>query len=112
MLAIVRIALGEFAKAFAPKVGTPAARDFLWLTVFFTLSAFIVFVGWSARDGIWERFEQVLLGALPGGGPPIRVATHINLPQGLTPAIIDKFKKDFPGLDIVPMREFDGATDV
>jgi hypothetical protein len=111
MLAIVRIALGEFAKAFAPKVGTPAARDFLWLTVFFTLSAFIVFVGWSARDGIWERFEQVLLGALPGGGPPIRVATHIDLPQGLTPAFIDKFEKDFPGLDMVPMREFDGATE-
>lgn len=111
MLAIVRIALGEFVKAFAPRVGTPSARDFLWLTVFFTLSAFIVFVGWSARDGIWERFEQVLLGALPGGGPPIRVATHIDLPQRLTPKIIGKFQKDFPGLDIVPMREFNDQNE-
>ena len=29
MLAILRIALAEFAKAFAFRVGTPAARDFL-----------------------------------------------------------------------------------
>src|SRR5258708_29220747 len=103
MWAIVCIALAEFGKAFAVKVGTPAARDFLWLTVFFTLSAFIVFVGWSARDGVWDRFQQVLLGALPEGGPPIRVATHIDLRQGISPAIIDRFEKDFPELGIVPM---------
>jgi hypothetical protein len=108
MWAIVRIALAEFGKAFAVKVGTPAARDFLWLTVFFTLSAFIVFVGWSARDGVWDRFQQVLLGALPEGGPPIRVATHIDLTQGISPPIIDRFEKDFPELGIVPMRRFDG----
>lgn len=108
MLAILRIALAEFAKAFAFRVGTPAARDFLWLTVFFTLSAFIVFVGWSAREGVWDRFEQVLLGALPEGGPPIRITTHIDLPQGILPSIIDKFDKDFPDLGMVPMREFDG----
>jgi hypothetical protein len=110
MWAIVRIALAEFGKAFAVKVGTPAARDFLWLTVFFTLSAFIVFVGWSARDGVWDRFQQVLLGALPEGGPPIRVATHIDLTQGISPAIIDRFEKDFPELGIVPMRDFDGRS--
>jgi hypothetical protein len=110
MRAIVRIALGEFGKAFAFRVGTPAARDFLWLTIFFTLSAFIVFVGWSARDGVWDRFEQVLLGALPEGGPPIRVATHIDLPQGITPEVIDKFEMDFPALGIVPMRRFDDQS--
>jgi hypothetical protein len=110
MLAIARIALAEFAKAFAFRVGTPAARDFLWLTVFFTLSAFIVFVGWSAREGVWDRFEQVLLGALPEGGPPIRITTHIDLRSGITPEVIDKFEKDFPNLGIVPMREFDGQV--
>jgi len=112
MLAVARIALAEFAKAFAPRTGTPAARDFLWLTVFFTLSAFIVFVGWSARAGVWDRFEQVLLGALPEGGPPIRVRTHIDLPQGILPSTAAKFAKDFPQLSLVPLREFQESDEV
>jgi hypothetical protein len=108
MLAIVHIAVAEFGKAFAFRIGTAAARDFLWLTVFFTLSAFLVFVGWSAREGVWQRFQEVLLGALPGSGPPIRISTHIDRPEQITAQILDKFDDTFRDLDIVPMRELDG----
>jgi hypothetical protein len=104
--AIARIALAEFTKAFAPKAGTASARDFASLTVFFALSAFLVFLGWSARNETWARFEQVLLGALPEGGPPVRVTTHIDLAQKITAPIMDKFARDFPALRLIPMRDF------
>lgn len=110
MNAIVRIALSEFAKAFRCRVGTPSARDFLWLTVFFLLTSFITFVGWSARDGIWDRFEEVLLGALPEGGPPIRLSRHYDLIESIQPPTIDKFKHDFPDLKLVPLRILEGAN--
>ena len=54
-----------------------------------------MFVGWSARAGVWDRFQQVLLGALPEGGPPIRVATHIDLRDGISPSVIDKFDTEY-----------------
>ncbi|MBV6486925.1 MAG: hypothetical protein GHHEDOFH_00862 [Pseudorhodoplanes sp.] len=110
MWALPRLAWAEFWKGFRWNVGTPAARDFLWLFLFFALSSFLVFLGWSARQGIWERFEQVLLGALPNSGPPIRVSYHIDRPEKITAQLVDSFKRDFPKLSIVPMRDFDGQS--
>src|SRR5580704_483397 len=105
---IVRLAWAEFWKAFKWRVGVPSARDFFWLTLFFALSSFLMFFGWSARQGVWQRFEQVLLGALPDSGPPIRVGFDIERPERITAQLIDAFAKDFPGLSLVPMRDFDG----
>jgi hypothetical protein len=107
MFAPTRIAWAEFWKAFHRNVGTPAAWDFLWLTLFFALSSFLVFLGWSARQGIWERFEQVLLGALPDSGPPVRVTFHFDRPEKFTAKVLAAFKRDLPDLSIVPMRGFD-----
>jgi len=107
MFAPTRIAWAEFWKAFHRTAGTPAARDFLWLTLFFALSSFLVFLGWSARQGIWERFQQVMLGALPDSGPPVRVTFHFDRPEKITAKLLADFKRDFPTLSIVPMRGFD-----
>ena len=117
MRALTLFALAEFGKAFSlrkrsgRRVGTPTARDFLWLTIFFALCAFMLFLGISAHDGIWQRFEQVLLGALPGSGPPVRVNHHfVERPEKISSNIIDLFDRQFRNYSIVPMRHFDGKS--
>lgn len=111
--ALTRLAHAEFWKAFQSKKnrGTPAALDFRWLTIFFALSSFLIFFGFSARQGLWERVEQVLLGALPGSSSPIRVGYHfVERPEKITAELIGKFRKKFPTLTMVPMRVFDGQS--
>lgn len=109
MWALTRFAHAEFWKAFRWRVGTPAARDFLWLTIFFVLASFLTFFAFSARQGLWERFEQVLLGALPGSSPPVRVNYHFfERTEKITPQLLGEFRRAFPELSIVPMRRIDG----
>jgi FtsX-like permease family protein len=111
MWALTRFAHAEFWKAFRWRVGTAAARDFLWLSIFFVLLSFLVFFALSARQGLWQRFEQVLLGALPPAGSPVRVNYHfIERTEKITPLLIGEFQRAFPDLSIVPMRRFDGVT--
>src|SRR4051812_13862810 len=65
----------------------------------------------SAHDGLWQRLEQVLLGALPASSSPIRVSHHfIERPEKITARILGDFRRAFPSLSIVPMRQFDGKT--
>jgi hypothetical protein len=111
MWALTRIANAEFWKAFSWNVGTPAARDFLWLTVFFVLSSFLAFLGFAAHAGMWERFEQVLLGALPASSSPVRVSYHFaDRPERITARLVEDFGREFPALSLVPMRRFDGKS--
>jgi hypothetical protein len=117
MFALTRFSVAEFGKAFwarkafGRRFGTPMARDFLWLTIFFFLCSFMLFLVVSARHGVWERFEQVLLGALPGTGPPVLVNHHfVERPERISSRILGLFAARFPGLSIVPMRRFDGKS--
>ena len=112
MWAITRLAHAEFWKAAGLKTGTASARDFLWLTLFFTLSSFLAFFCVSAYQGTWERFEQVLLGALPGTGSPIRLSYHFTERPAdkISGQLVEAFRKQFPDLSIVPMRSFEGKT--
>jgi hypothetical protein len=111
MFALTRFAHAEFSKAFKWNYGTPIARDFLWLTMFFALCSFLLFFGISAYQGIWNRFEQVLLGALSDSGPPVRVNYHfVERPERITAQLVHEFDQHFPQLSIVPMRHFDGKS--
>lgn len=111
MWSLTRLSYAEFFKAFNWTSGTPEARDFLWLTSFFALCAFILFFGVSADQGLGDRFQQVLLGALPNESPPIRVNYHfVERPERITAQLLDKFGQQFPSLSIVPMRRFDGKS--
>lgn len=111
MFALSRLAWAEFWKGFSlRRTGGAGARDFLWLTIFFFLMSFMAFTSWSARQGVWSRFEQVLLGALPNGAPPVRMGFHIDNVNKLDPNILDAFGTAFADLTIVPQREFDGKS--
>jgi hypothetical protein len=111
MRALTRLSYAEFSKAFHWKSGTPEAHDFLWLTIFFVLCAFLLFFGVSADQGLGDRFQQVLLGALPNSSPPVRVNYHfVERPEKITAQLLDKFEQQFPMLSIVPMRRFDGKS--
>jgi hypothetical protein len=112
MRALTQIAGAEFRKAFRWNYGTPSVRDCAWLRLFFCLWSFLAFFGLSARQGLWPRFEQVLLGALPESSPPVIVGYNfIERPEKITARLIAQFRSDFRDLSIVPMRRFDGKGD-
>ena len=112
MRPVEQIALAEFVRSFGIRSGAPGARDFVSLSVFFALSSFLLFLGLAAHEGTRHRFEQVLLGALPASGPPVRLGAHIERPETLTPELLDQFTQTFPGLRDVPARDFDGQAGV
>ena len=45
-----------------------------------------------------------------GAGFSIRLTRHYNFLQSIQPLTIDKFKRDFPDLEFVPMLTLDGST--
>ncbi|MGH6816046.1 MAG: hypothetical protein ACREC6_10095, partial [Hyphomicrobiaceae bacterium] len=101
------VAWAEFRKdLFFARTGAPGAFDFLWLSLFSGLTLFLVFLFWSALHSVRERFEQVLLGADSRAGIPIHLGRHIDLRGGITPAVLEAFRKRFPHLVIAPVREF------
>lgn len=110
-LACGRVAFAEFAVGFAPRsTGASGGRDFVSLAAFFGLLMFLVLFGWSVRDGLWGRIEQVLLGALSEGQPPIRLSYHIDNVNKINVNVLAEFAVRFPGLEIVPQRSSDGRS--
>jgi hypothetical protein len=109
MFALFGLAWSEFKVGFSRrKTGAPGVRDFVALAAFFGLMMFLFLLGWSVRDGLWGRIEQVLLGALPDGQPPIRLSYHIDNANKINTNILDDFAKSFPRLLMVPERSGDG----
>jgi hypothetical protein len=109
---VERLAFAEFARSWGYSSGAPGGRDFVSLSIFFVLSSFFLFLGIAAQEGARHRFEQVMLGALPASGPPIRLGAHFERPEALTPELLERFVASFPHLHAVPTRTFDGQTGV
>lgn len=110
MFACSQIAWSEFRVGFSRKsTGASGVRDFVSLTAFFALMTFLILLGWSARDGLWGRIEQVLLGALIEGQPPIRLSYHIDNTNKINVNILQEFAEKFPYLSIVPQQSADGG---
>jgi hypothetical protein len=111
MFACSKLALAEFMVGFSRKsTGAPGARDFVSLTAFFALMTFLIFLAWSARDGLWGRIEQVLLGAMTEGQAPIRLSYHIDNVNKININVLREFAEKFPGLKIIPQRSSDGGS--
>lgn len=111
MFARSQIAWSEFQVGFSRKsTGASGVRDFVFLTAFFALMAFIILLGWSARDGLWGRIEQILLGALTEGQTPIRLSYHIDNTNKINVNILREFRERFPLMSIVPQRSADGSS--
>lgn len=109
MFAILQLAWSEFNIGFSRRrTGAPGVRDFVALAAFFGLMMFLFLLGWSVRDGLWGRIEQVLLGALPDGRPPIRLSYHIDNANKINSNVLNAFTKKFSALTIVPERSGDG----
>src|SRR5262244_3936664 len=99
MFACSRIAWAEFRVGFSRRsTGAPGARDFVSLAAFFGLMTALVLLGWSVRDGLWGRIEQVLLGALPEGQPPVRLSYHIDNSNKINTSVLQAFTEKFPHL--------------
>jgi hypothetical protein len=111
-LACSRIAWAEFSVGFSRRdTGAEGARDFVSLLAFFGLMTFLTLLGWSVRDGLWGRIEQVLLGALTQGQPPIRLSYHIDNTNKINTNVLREFMEAFPNLDIVPERSANGTSE-
>src|SRR3954462_2125467 len=111
MFACSRLAWSEFRGGFSRRsTGTPGVRDFVSLAAFFGLMTFLFLLGWSVRDGLWGRIEQILLGALPEGQPPVRLSYHIDNINKINANVLREFREKFPSLSIVAERSSDGAS--
>lgn len=111
MFACTRIAWAEFRIGFSRCVtGASGVRDFVFLAAFFGLMTFLILFGWSVRDGLWGRIEQILLGALPHGQSPVRLSYHIDNTNKINTNVLSAFGERFPALMIVPQRNTDGAS--
>ena len=58
------------------KKRTPGGRDFFWLTVLVTLIFSCALLLFSIKQGLSDRFVDVLLGSVPNAGIPIWVQTN------------------------------------
>jgi hypothetical protein len=111
MFACTRIAWAEFRVGFSRRTtGASGVRDFAFLAAFFGLMTFLVLFGWSVRDGLWGRIEQILLGALPQGQAPVRLSYHIDNVNKINTNVLREFAARFPTLGIVVQRSSDGAS--
>jgi hypothetical protein len=111
MFACSQIAWSEFRVGFSRKAtGAAGVRDFVFLTAFFAMMTFLILLGWSARDGLWGRIEQILLGALTEGQTPVRLSYHIDNDNKINVNVLREFNERFPGLSIVPQRSGNGGS--
>lgn len=111
MFACSHIAWSEFRVGFSRKAtGAAGVRDFVFLTAFFAMMTFLILLGWSARDGLWGRIEQILLGALTEGQTPVRLSYHIDNDNKINVNVLREFNGRFPGLSIVPQRSGSGGS--
>jgi hypothetical protein len=111
MFARTGIAWAEFRIGFSRReTGASGVRDFAFLAAFFGLMTFLILFGWSVRDGLWGRIEQILLGALPRGQPPVRLSYHIDNVNKINANVLREFRQKFPTVSIVVERSSDGAS--
>jgi hypothetical protein len=107
----IRLALQEFWLPFHyRKPGCPGGRDFVWLTTFLALLLTLILLLLASREGLLNRFVDVLLGRIPGYGVPISVTNNL-LSKGGVNAIdtdvlteIQALEHDIPGLQVYPYR--------
>ncbi len=107
----IRLALKEFFLPFHyRKTGCPGGRDFVWLTIFMTLLLTLMLLLLASREGLLNRFVDVLLGNIPGYGVPIAVTNNMLSRSGIdainTEVLedIEALSDEIPGLRVSPYR--------
>ena len=107
----IHLAVKEFWLPFHyRKSGCPGGRDFVWLTTFMTLLLTLMLLLLASREGLLNRFVDVLLGNVPGHGVPIAVTNNMLSKGGLNAidtavlAEIRHLEERMPGLQIHPYR--------
>lgn len=113
----LRLAWKEFCLPFRyKKSGCPGGRDFVWLTIFLTLLLSLILLLWASREGMLNRFVDVLLGNVPGYGVPVSVTNNMLSKGGLNAidssvlAAVKDLKQEVPGLQVFPYRSLEAAS--
>lgn len=98
------------------KTGCPGGRDFAWLTTFMAFMLTLVLLLLASREGLLNRFVDVLLGNIPGHGIPIRVTNNILRNAGvdaIDTSVLSEVRRlgesRIPGLDIYPYRSLEAS---
>jgi len=112
----IRLALKEFWLPFRYlKSGCPGGRDFVWLTVFICLLLTLLLLLIASREGMLNRFVDVLLGNLPGYGVPISISNNMLGKKGINgfdTAVLNDLKglnSRIPGMQVFPRRNLEAA---
>jgi RNAse (barnase) inhibitor barstar len=107
----IRLALKEFWLPFHyRKAGCPGGRDFVWLSIFMALLLTLMLLLLASREGLLNRFVDVLLGNVPGHGVPISVTNNMfskggrNAIDSSVLTVVKGLNNDIPGLQIYPYR--------
>lgn len=112
----IRLALKEFWLPFHyRKPGCPGGRDFVWLTIFMALLLTLMLLLLASREGLLNRFVDVLLGHVPGHGVPIAVTNNMLSKSGVNAidssvlAEIRALDAQIPGLAVYPYRSLEAG---
>ena len=107
----IHLAVKEFWLPFHyRKSGCPGGRDFVWLTTFMALLLTLMLLLLASREGLLNRFVDVLLGSVPGHGVPIAVTNNMLSKGGLnaidTTVLIEmrRLEDRMPGVQVHPYR--------
>lgn len=112
----IRLALKEFWLPFHyRKSGCPGGRDFVWLTTFMALILTLLLLLLASREGLLNRFVDVLLGNVPGQGVSIAVTNNM-LSKGGVNAIdsavlseVRALEEHIPGMSVYPYRALEAS---
>ena len=112
----IRLALKEFWLPFHyRKSRCPGGRDFAWLTIFMALILTLMLLLLASREGLLNRFVDVLLGNLPGLGVPISVTNNMLSKGGVNAidtavlAEINALAQRMPGLVAYPYHTLEAS---
>jgi hypothetical protein len=110
---IVRLAWIEFIRPFVRiRSGTPGGRDFVWLSLMLVLVMTLGLLLQATKEGLLERFVDVLLGSNKKHGVPVWVIPN-PISKGavrmISNNVVESVKQ--AGYEIFPYREIDAELD-
>ncbi|MCP4701485.1 MAG: ABC transporter permease [Gammaproteobacteria bacterium] len=111
----VCLASKEFWLPFRHWRHCPGGRDFFWLTALLVLVFIFALLLWGSKEGLTNRFVDVLIGNVPGHGIPVLVKHNPynlrrldRIGEGTAEQVAQLKEDKIPGLSFHPYAEVAG----